>query len=300
MPTTESVADFLARQAQPGLSLFGQREAAKAGFFRTYDVAHFCAQDLPHGRRDFYKISLLTGPGQLHYAARSIVLDQPALVFSNPLVPYAWEGDPAQQGGYFCLFTEDFLHRHAHQGLQTSALFQVGSDPVFFPGPAALATLRHLFAQLVREQDSAYPHKHDLLRTYVHLLLHEARKLQPQGTYVAPPNAASRLVSLFSELLERQFPIEAASQPLALRTAQDYAACLSVHVNHLNHVLREATGKTTSAHLAARLTSEAKRLLRHTDWPVAAIAHALGFAYPTHFHNFFKKQTGLPPTALRA
>lgn len=34
-------------------------------------------------------------------------------------------------------------------------------------------------------------------------------------------------------------------------------------------------------------------------WSVAEIACCLGFAYPTYFHNFFKKQTGTTPLAYR-
>ena len=73
-----------------------------------------------------------------------------------------------------------------------------------------------------------------------------------------------------------------------------------MHVNHLNRALRTHTGKTTSAHITERLISEAKALLQHTSWSTAEIAYGLGFEYPTYFNNFFKKQTGTTPSALRA
>jgi AraC-like DNA-binding protein len=301
MNSNESVAQFLLDQGRSPAAARQQREVIRSGYFQVYDVESFCARALTHNRRDFYKISLLTGPGQFHYADRSVLIDRPALVFSNPLVPYSWEGDLAAQSGYFCLFTEDFLLLNARgAGLQESALFKIGSDPVFFLDDAQLGSVRHLFQQLLTAQESTYPYKQDLLRTYVNLLLHEALQMQPQHTYHPPQNAAGRLVALFTELLERQFPIDSPTQTLALRTPVDYARCLSVHVNHLNRVLRELTGKSTTVHIAERLISEAKALLQHTDWPVADIAYGLGFAYPTYFNNFFKKQTGLAPSALRA
>lgn len=301
MNARESISSFLRSQGHPNAGAPELREAVRTGRFRVYDVEQFCQQALPHNRRDFYKISLLTGVGQLHYAARRVVIDRPALVFSNPLVPYAWEGDLAVQSGYFCLFTEDFLLINDRgAGLQDSPLFKIGSEPVFFLDEAPLETVRHLFRQLLAEQDSAYPYKQALLRTYVNLLLHEALKLQPRHTYYPPQNAAARLVALFTELLERQFPIDSPGHVLQLRTANDFARCLSVHVNHLNRALRALTGKSTTAHIAGRVTSEAKALLRHTNRPVAEIAHGLGFEYPTYFNTFFKKQTGLTPTALRA
>ena len=126
----------------------------------------------------------------------------------------------------------------------------------------------------------------------------QAHHLPPPTTYYQHPQAA-RIASLFQELLDRQFPIESLATPLQLRTPGDFARYLSVHVNHLNRAVRDATGKTTSAHLAERVVREAKTLLLSTEWSTADIAYALGFAYPTYFNNFFKKHTGTPPSAVR-
>ena len=59
------------------------------------------------------------------------------------------------------------------------------------------------------------------------------------------------------------------------------------------------TGKTTTDHIAARLSREAKALLWHTDWNIAEVGYSLGFDEPTHFNYFFKKHTGLAPSAFR-
>jgi AraC family transcriptional activator of pobA len=104
---------------------------------------------------------------------------------------------------------------------------------------------------------------------------------------------------LFLELLERQFPIESSDHPLELKTAQDYANNLHVHVNYLNRAVKEVTGKPTTTHITERIISEAKALLQHTAWNIADVAYALGFEYPTYFNNFFKKMTGTNPKALR-
>jgi AraC-like DNA-binding protein len=104
---------------------------------------------------------------------------------------------------------------------------------------------------------------------------------------------------LFIELLERQFPIESPNQTLKLRTARDFADRLSVHVNHLNKVLKENTGQTTTSLIAGRIIKEAKILLKQTDWNISEIAWSLGFEEVAHFSNFFKKQTTLSPLAFR-
>lgn len=86
---------------------------------------------------------------------------------------------------------------------------------------------------------------------------------------------------------------------MTLRSARDFAQQLAVHTNHLNHCVRAITSKTTTDHIAARLTSEAKALLRHTDWNIAEIGYSLGFEEPAHFNYFFKKQVGLTPSTYR-
>ena len=100
-------------------------------------------------------------------------------------------------------------------------------------------------------------------------------------------------------MLERQFPIESAGEPLRLRTAQDFAVGLSVHTNYLNRSVKEVTGKPTSVHIAERIAAEAKALLQHTDWSIADIAYKLGFEYPTYFNNYFKRVTGATPNSFR-
>ena len=155
------------------------------------------------------------------------------------------------------------------------------------------------FQRMIDEQQSDYAYKDELIRNYIHLIIHEALKMQPSEHYDQHQNAASRLTSVFLELLERQFPIESADKRLQLKTAQDYAASLNVHVNYLNRAVKEVTGKPTTTHITERVVTEAKALLQHTAWNIADIAYALGFEYPTYFNNFFKKLTGTNPKSLR-
>jgi AraC-like DNA-binding protein len=104
-------------------------------------------------------------------------------------------------------------------------------------------------------------------------------------------NSAQRITSVFLEFLERQFPIESVEHPLQLKTAQDFASNLFVHVNHLNSTVKKITGKSTTTHITDRMIHEARALLQHTNWIVAEIAYALGFEYPTYFNILQKKNS---------
>lgn len=254
-----------------------------------------------YSRKDFYKICLTTGKSIIHYADRSFETEGTVLFFGNPHIPYSWETLSTSYVGYTCLFSEEFLKvSERSESLQQSPLFKIGGTPILNITEKQREFLNTIFQKMIDEQQSDYAYKGDLIRNYIHLIIHEALKLQPSENYDQHKNAASRIASVFLELLERQFPIESGDRPLQLKTAQDYAKSLSVHVNHLNRTVKEVTGKSTTTHIAERIVTEAKALLQHTDWTIAEIAYALGFEYPTYFNNYFKRMTGTAPSSLRA
>src|SRR5205814_8466625 len=131
------------------------------------------------------------------------------------------------------LVLEEFLKSDRSESLQHSPLFKIGGTPILKITETQREFLNTLFQKMIEEQKTDYVYKDDLIRNYINLIIHEALKLQPSEHYDQHKNAASRLASLFLELLERQFPIETTDRPLQLKTAQDYADALHVHVNYL-------------------------------------------------------------------
>ncbi len=253
-----------------------------------------------YNRKDFYKISLNTGKYIFHYADRSFETDETILFFGNPRIPYSCEVVSTINEGYACLFTEDFLKlSDRSESLLQSPLFKIGGTPILQLNAEQRASIAPIYQKMIAEQESGYAFKDELIRNYISLIVHETLKLQPSRNAPEHKNAAVRITSVFLDLLERQFPIESTDHPLELKTAQDFAKQLSVHVNHLNSSVKEVTGKPTTTHIADRVIHEAKALLQHTDWNIADIAYALGFDYPTYFNNFFKKKTGHVPRSMR-
>ena len=298
MVKLESLPDFYQHYFQnpPALDQLG---IGQVNVFRLEQVRAPSGKPIPYGRRDFYKIALNQGPYGYHYADKSVQMPGPTLAFFNPRVLYSCQALSAQSTGFYCLFREEFFQQRGSPTLLEQPLFQPGGHPVYALTADQQGEVSVLFEKMLADINSDYPLKYDLLRHYVAELIHYALKLRPADTLYQPPNAQVRLTSAFLELLERQFPIESMSRRFALRSAGDFAQPLSVHVNYLNRCVRETTGKTTTAHIAERLVAEARALLRHTEWNVAEIGYSLGFDEPTHFNHFFKKQTGLAPSAVR-
>jgi len=256
---------------------------------------------MPYNRRAYYKISLISGRNRAEYADKVIDIEQNALLFATPKVPYHWLPQDLKQSGHFCIFTDEFLIQ-AKSGvvLDDLPIFKSGGYPVFQMSEEETAEITAIFKKMHKELSSDYAYKYDLLRNYVLELIHYGQKLQPATSLYPTHNASARVSSLFIELLERQFPIESPQQTLKLRTAKDYADRLAIHVNHLNKVLKENTGHTTTALISGRIVKEAKILLKGTDWNVSEIAYSLGFEEVAHFSNFFRKQTTVSPLAFRS
>lgn len=253
-----------------------------------------------YSRKDFYKICLTTGESLINYSDRSFLMKGTILFFANPNVPYSWETISRSYVGYTCLFSEDFYKPSDRtESLQQSPLFKIGGTPIFEITEEKREFLNGIFRNMMAEQNTNYAFKDDLIRNYINLIIHEALKLQPAENFDQVKNAAHRITNVFLELLERQFPVESTARPLKLRTAQDFATALNLHVNYLNRAVKETTGKSTTTHISERIANEAKALLLHTDWNVADIGYALGFEYPTYFNNFFKRVTGTNPTSIR-
>ena len=269
--------------------------------FNVFQIESDGAATRIYSRKDFYKICLTTGKSIIHYADRSFETEGTVLFFGNPHIPYSWQTISTSYVGYTCLFSEEFFKASDRsESLQQSPLFKIGGTPVLKITEEQRESLNTIFRKMIDEQKTGYAYKDDLIRNYINLIIHEALKLQPSENFDHQKNAASRLTAVFLELLERQFPIESTDQPLQLKTAQDYASNLNVHVNYLNRAVKTVTAKPTTSHITERIISEAKALLLHTDWNIADIAYALGFEYPTYFNNFFKKLTGTNPKSIRA
>ena len=268
--------------------------------FKVYEIDSN-ASGHNYSRKDFYKISVTSGKYIFHYADRSFETDETILFFGNPRIPYSCEIISPTNDGYACLFTEDFLKlSDRSESLLQSPLFKIGGTPILKLNKVQKDSITNIFQKMIADQDSDYAYKDELIRNYINLITHEALKMQPTENYSKNKNAALRITSVFLELLERQFPIESTERPLELKTAQDFAKQLSVHINYLNRSVKEVTGKPTTTHISERIISEAKALLQHTDWNIADIAYSLGFEYPTYFNNYFKRITGTNPKSLRA
>lgn len=99
------------------------------------------------------------------------------------------------------------------------------------------------------------------------------------------------LMIRFLDLLNENFKSE--------RTVQFYADVLCITSGYLSKVLKEVSGKTANQLIDEAVILEAKLLLNRPTLSIAEIAEELKFSDQSFFGKFFKKHTGLSPTAFR-
>jgi AraC family transcriptional activator of pobA len=272
------------------------------GHINVFKRGMLCKRLTQIHRTDFYKIALIKGTGILHLEDRDIEISGRALVFYNPNTPHLWESVSEKQEGYFCLFNNHFIAPSlSDNNFRNSPLYNTHLNPVYDLSKEQSDDLEMIFKKMLQEVETDYVKKYELLNHYLHIIIHEAHKMQPLNSSSEKyPNASSRISTLFIELLERQFPVDSTEQSLKLKTPHDFADMLSVHVNHLNRAVKEVTGRSTTEIISARIANEANALLKHSNNSVAEIAYSLGFEHPSNFNIFFKKQTSKTPRMVRA
>jgi AraC-like DNA-binding protein len=86
---------------------------------------------------------------------------------------------------------------------------------------------------------------------------------------------------------------------LEKRTIEEYAELLFITPNHLSQMVKAASGKNALSFINERIMTEAKSLIRYTDFDMAQIAWQLNFSDPANFGKFFKRQAGQTPLEFR-
>ena len=101
-------------------------------------------------RKNFYKVWLVYNECKLHFADRSITISRPALIFSNPFIPYSYEGLSNERTGYWCIFKEEYLRVNERiKPIQDSPLFSIAGNNVFLLTEDELTKVAGLFDQII-------------------------------------------------------------------------------------------------------------------------------------------------------
>ncbi|MDO7853532.1 hypothetical protein [Hymenobacter convexus] len=155
--------------------------------FKVYQITTATGLRVAAGRRDLYTICLLTGARQLQHADQEIERDGTYLFVGQPHAGEFLPRGATSQLGFGCLFTEEFVQANGLAGKQQPwARGGCNNFSPFSLGDEQVAYLTALFEKMLAEQQSTYCFKQELLRSYLHLVLHEVLRLRqpaPKGRF---------------------------------------------------------------------------------------------------------------------
>ena len=229
MKNAESLEDFYKRKFNWLPDNF-RKEIGHFNIFRLEPYVAGKPTKIPYRRRDFYKIMLVRGNSKVHYADKVVEVQKQALSFSNPQIPYKWEHLERIREGIYCIFDNRFFHQFGQ--FQQYEVFQPQGSHIFELTNEQAAHISQIYERMESEFGSDYKYKFDLIRNLIFELLHFALKLEPSvQADNQSKNASQRISMLFTELLERQFPIDYTHQTVKLRSASEFATQLNIHVN---------------------------------------------------------------------
>ncbi len=198
--------------------------------------------------------------------------------------------------GYAVWFKPDFLSCGIDNSRfrVTYPFFQAGRLPFLALTDPQVADLVDLFERMAYEYQSDNPYRHEVIRSYLTILLLRIKLSYEQTVLTAPslpPTRAVQLTRDFQTLLTQRVRFD--------RSVSSYADQLCVTPKHLSEQLRRTSGQSAHQLIAEQLLLEAKTLLLQTDQTITEIAFELGFHDAAHFFKFFRHLTRQSPTAYR-
>lgn len=168
--------------------------------FKAYQIDTTSGPAPACHRGDYYTLYLLSDQRQLQGAGQEPEPDSTYLLLGAPSGEASSAWLPARQTGYACLFTEAFVQASClEDGWEPWQLLNHRKKRVFSLQAPQAAYLTSLFEKMLAEQQSTYLFKHELLRSYLHLLLLELmRQPTPKRVfrfYTRLPGPAGVLVA---------------------------------------------------------------------------------------------------------
>jgi AraC family transcriptional activator of pobA len=247
----------------------------------------------PH-RHDFYQIVWIThGRGRHVIDSAQYAIRPNTIFFMSPHQVHEFEL-PADADGYVMNFSEPFfvLTLQNKELLHEIPFYRLRhSTPVVYATAEQALQLVRIVELIEDEYGAGQAGFEDIIRSYLHVFLMQAGRLvDAEGRFV---------VSSRAFLLTRRFKALAEQHLLTLNSAKAYAQKLNVTERRLTEATKQATGFTANELIRDRILLEAKRLLVHTDTPVARIATMLQFQDPAYFTRFFRQHAGIAPLEFR-
>ena len=275
---------------------FDEKETWSDFYSNRFDQhlkAHHKTITVPH-KHDFFIAVLFTKGYGTHEIDFTTYEVKPGVVFFlKPGQTHNWELSHDIDGFIFFHSREFYELPFVSQALSRFPFFYSSQNlPFLHIDLVKDAQIQQYFEEINDEFYEERPFKKSKITGLLHLLYIALSRLytSPVSDDTSFSSSYSGKLIQFEHLLEAYYAIE--KQPAF------YAAKMNMTTKHLNRIIRELTGKTTSTLISERVLLEAKRILVHSDDSFSSIARSLGYEEYAYFSRWFKQKTGKTPTSF--
>jgi AraC family transcriptional activator of pobA len=249
-----------------------------------------------HRHRNLFQILLVEqGGGEMTFEASIKPFTAPCAIIVAPNVAHGFRFHAKVTDGFVISFSEDVASMLGQRSGETIAqLKTLAAEPIVSLNTARDGRLEKLCDDLHQESFLARDGHRLAMRALLALVAIEigrqsASRARTGAVTLVP---ADTTVDTLKRLVEDNFRKE--------RQIGFYASALAMTADRLNDHVKRATGVTAGHLIRQCVLTEAKRELVFTGRPIHEIAYELGFADPSHFARFFRRQTGMSPQDFRA
>ena len=188
---------------------------------------------------------------------------------------------------FYCINDHD-----AEIGCKGLLYFGASTLPLLHLDEASSTTLHNLWEVLVQELQAHDGLQLEMLQMLLKRLLILCTRLYKQQTETDQlPTVEMDLFRAFNFLVEQHFRDK--------HTVAEYATLLYKSPKTLSNWFKKAGHPSPLQLIQHRRLLEARRLLAHTDDPIAAVGESIGFMEVQAFSRFFKRYASVSPSVFR-
>ena len=247
----------------------------------------------PH-KHDFYLVVLFTkGKGVHEIDFESYPIQPGALFLLYPGQTHHWEFEEKAAGYIFFHSKEYYEMLFPNKRLDDYPVYYSSYNlPYVQLNDSQSRTFEGRFEQLFTEFSQEEPMKNRRLGLLIDLLYVDITRLLMQLPMTEQPKKKMVKLKQLEGLIESHY--------IQQKKPTFYAESLHVSTKHLNHLVTESLGRSTTTLIQERIILEAKRLLVHGGYSVREVAFALGYEDPSYFTRLFRKKCGMTPSEFGA
>lgn len=196
-------------------------------------------------------------------------------------------------------FHPDFLARtNLGRNMLKYGFFSYNSNEALHLSAAEVDVIRSIISIISQEMHHSIDrHTRQIIINNLEMLLNYCLRFY-ERQFITREEINHSVVANFECLLNDYLLTDASDKGLPSVSYFADKCCLSP--GYFGQLVKTETGKTAQDFIADHIVLRSKELLSDVSLSVSQVSAYLGFEYPQHFIRFFKRHTGLTPSAYRA